>query len=224
MSWRSLALFLGGAALSTASWALYARVDISFVRGLLLLLTIVGFVGASIGGGALWLRRVRYVNPDASCPRSLRRRKNDADEPSAAVGRERPGSRPFHLPRPRRRFGAAGAMELTPTPRKAVPGLKPGARGAPGGGRPARHNALARTARVPSPRQGIALRTARTPPDRRSGVFAHRLQDRHALHVLGHREEVARPENRRKSRSEALLPPHLSTTRRPQRQTSVTGG
>ncbi|MFI1648651.1 hypothetical protein ACH4XT_17160 [Streptomyces avidinii] len=70
MSWRSLALFLGGAALCTASWAVYERIDIDFIRGLLLLLTIIGFIGASIGGGALWLRRVRYVNPDAFLPKN----------------------------------------------------------------------------------------------------------------------------------------------------------
>ncbi|MDA5282530.1 hypothetical protein [Streptomyces sp. Isolate_45] len=69
MSWRALALFIGGAVLSTASWAGYQRIDIGFIRGLLLLLTIAGFVGASIGGGALWLRRVRYVNPDAFLPK-----------------------------------------------------------------------------------------------------------------------------------------------------------
>ncbi|MGW0704891.1 hypothetical protein ACWD4G_02760 [Streptomyces sp. NPDC002643] len=69
MSWRQLALFLVGVVLCTVSWAVYGRLEVAAVRGLMLLLTIVGFVMASIGGGALWLRRVRYVNPDAFLPK-----------------------------------------------------------------------------------------------------------------------------------------------------------
>ncbi|MCX4763819.1 hypothetical protein OG562_23190 [Streptomyces sp. NBC_01275] len=68
MSWRSLALFLVGVVLCTVSWAVYERIDAAFLRSLMLLLTLAGFVMASIGGGALWLRRVRYVNPDAFLP------------------------------------------------------------------------------------------------------------------------------------------------------------
>ncbi|WP_264924955.1 hypothetical protein [Streptomyces sp. A012304] len=68
MSWRSLALFGAGTVLCIASWAGYERVDATPLRSFLLLLTLAGFVMASIGGGALWLRRVRYVNPDAFLP------------------------------------------------------------------------------------------------------------------------------------------------------------
>ncbi|GGN67269.1 hypothetical protein GCM10011579_039630 [Streptomyces albiflavescens] len=68
MSWRSLALFVGGSVVCTVAWAAYRHVDVGFLRGLLLLLTIAGFATAGIGGGALWLRRVRYVNPDAFLP------------------------------------------------------------------------------------------------------------------------------------------------------------
>ncbi|MFG2330122.1 hypothetical protein ACGFMM_10895 [Streptomyces sp. NPDC048604] len=69
MSWRQLALFVVGTVLCTVSWAIYRNVDASVVRSITLLLTIAGFVMASIGGGALWLRRVRYVNPDAFLPK-----------------------------------------------------------------------------------------------------------------------------------------------------------
>lgn len=68
MSWRSLALFGVGTVLCTVCWAAYERVDATFLRSILLLLTLAGFIMASIGGGALWLRRVRYVNPDAFLP------------------------------------------------------------------------------------------------------------------------------------------------------------
>ena len=68
MSWRSLALFGAGVVLSTVSWAVYQHVSVGFLRGLLLLLALIGFLMASAGGGALWLRRVRYVNPDAFLP------------------------------------------------------------------------------------------------------------------------------------------------------------
>ncbi|MFE9098009.1 hypothetical protein [Streptomyces sp. NPDC007264] len=68
MSWRSLALFVAGVVVCTVSWAVRERVDVTFLRSLLLLLTIAGFAMAGIGGGALWLRRVRYVNPDAFLP------------------------------------------------------------------------------------------------------------------------------------------------------------
>lgn len=68
MSWRSLALFGAGVVLCTASWAIREQTGVGFLRGLLLLLTLVGFVMASVGGGALWLRRVRYVDPDAFLP------------------------------------------------------------------------------------------------------------------------------------------------------------
>ncbi|WP_055494480.1 hypothetical protein [Streptomyces sp. TP-A0356] len=68
MSWRSLALFVVGVVLCTVSWAVRERIDVTFLRGLLLLLSLAGFVMAGIGGGALWLRRVRYVNPDAFLP------------------------------------------------------------------------------------------------------------------------------------------------------------
>ncbi|MFD7712213.1 hypothetical protein ACFV6E_38850 [Streptomyces sp. NPDC059785] len=69
MSWRSLALFLAGVVVCTVGWQAYQHVDATFLRSLLLLLTLAGFVAASIGGGALWLRRVRYVNPDAFLPK-----------------------------------------------------------------------------------------------------------------------------------------------------------
>ncbi|MFH8802168.1 hypothetical protein ACH4F6_21600 [Streptomyces sp. NPDC017936] len=68
MSWRSLALFGAGTVLCTGGWAAYQRIDATLLRSLLLLLTLAGFVMASVGGGALWLRRVRYVNPDAFLP------------------------------------------------------------------------------------------------------------------------------------------------------------
>ncbi|GHE07326.1 hypothetical protein [Streptomyces alanosinicus] len=68
MSWPSLALFGAGVVLSTASWTVSQHVDAGFLHGLLLLLALVGFLMAMVGGGALWLRRVRYVNPDAFLP------------------------------------------------------------------------------------------------------------------------------------------------------------
>lgn len=76
MSWPSLALFGVGIALSGASWAVAQRLDGGFLHGLFLLLALIGFLMASVGGGALWLRRVRYVNPDAFLP-SERKPKNE---------------------------------------------------------------------------------------------------------------------------------------------------
>ncbi|GAA4684473.1 hypothetical protein GCM10023347_44480 [Streptomyces chumphonensis] len=74
MSWRSLALFLAGTVVCVASWAGYRHLDVAFLRPLLLLLTLAGFAGATVGGGALWLRRVRYVNPDAFLPAENQRK------------------------------------------------------------------------------------------------------------------------------------------------------
>jgi hypothetical protein len=68
MSLPSLVLFLAGAVVSTASWAGYHHVSVGFLRIILQLLTIAGFAAAAVGGGTLWLRRVRYVNPDAFLP------------------------------------------------------------------------------------------------------------------------------------------------------------
>lgn len=68
MSWPSLALFVGGAVVSIVCWTFHDSVTLGFLRGLLLVLTLAGFVAAAVGGGTLWLRRVRYVNPDAFLP------------------------------------------------------------------------------------------------------------------------------------------------------------
>ncbi|GHE07318.1 hypothetical protein [Streptomyces alanosinicus] len=78
MSWHQLTLFLAETVLYAVSWAVYRHVDATLVREVMLLLTTVGFVMASIDGGALWPRRVRYVNPDgfpsrASMPEEGRR-------------------------------------------------------------------------------------------------------------------------------------------------------
>ncbi|WP_189135073.1 hypothetical protein [Wenjunlia tyrosinilytica] len=68
VSWRPLALCVAGVALCIGSWTAHTHVGNGTLRGLLLLLTLIGFVAASIGGGTLWLRRVRYINPDAFLP------------------------------------------------------------------------------------------------------------------------------------------------------------
>ncbi len=69
ISWPSLALFASGVVVCIGSYTAYEAVSVGFVRILLLTLAIIGFVASAVGGGTLWLRRVRYVNPHAFLPR-----------------------------------------------------------------------------------------------------------------------------------------------------------
>jgi hypothetical protein len=67
MSWRSPALCAGGVVVCTLSWAARDWNDVDFLRGLLLLLTLAGFVAAGVGGGACGCAGSVTSIPTRSC-------------------------------------------------------------------------------------------------------------------------------------------------------------
>lgn len=63
-----LVLFICGAVVSLVSWQVASHTG-GIVRGLFWFITLVGFAAGVIGGGALYLRRARYQDPDAFLPK-----------------------------------------------------------------------------------------------------------------------------------------------------------
>jgi hypothetical protein len=79
-TWMSLPMvlvFLGGTLLCILAYWAYQRASSGFVGNLLLLLTVSGFLAAAGSAALLWLRRTRYVDPDAFLPKRKDRKRAD---------------------------------------------------------------------------------------------------------------------------------------------------
>jgi hypothetical protein len=78
-TWISLPLviaFLGGILLCVLSYWGYKHISTGFLSSILLFLTTMGFIATTGSAGLLWLRRTRYVDPDAFLPKKKDRKKD----------------------------------------------------------------------------------------------------------------------------------------------------